>query len=111
MTAPAPARIPADASDDLVLRLYQETARQVPAEQRVTCPIQFHFGGQDPYIPRSDVALVESAVAAHPGAEIHVQEEAGHAFHNNVAPMFHHPEAAARAWTLTLDFLRRSLPG
>lgn len=97
---------------DFVVSFYGST---VPAQigdlARITCPIQFHFGGQDPYIPRSDVALVESAVAAHPGAEIHVQEEAGHAFHNNVAPMFHHPEAAARAWTLTLDFLRRSLPG
>ncbi|SFW71546.1 dienelactone hydrolase family protein [Amycolatopsis australiensis] len=77
---------------------------------KVTCPIQFHFGGQDPYIPRSDVAVVEAAVAAHPGAEIHVQEEAGHAFHNNVAPMFHHPQAAARAWGLTREFLRRTLP-
>jgi carboxymethylenebutenolidase len=54
--------------------------------------------------------VIEEAVAAHPGAEIHVQEEAGHAFHNNVAPMFHHPEAAARAWALTTEFLRRTLP-
>lgn len=36
-------RIPADASDDLVLRIYQETARQVPAEQRVTCPIHLDW--------------------------------------------------------------------
>jgi carboxymethylenebutenolidase len=76
----------------------------------ITCPIQFHFGGQDPFIPRSDVASVEAAVASQPGAEIHVQEEAGHAFHNHVAPMFHHPEAAARAWDLTMGFLRRTLP-
>ncbi|OXM62687.1 dienelactone hydrolase family protein [Amycolatopsis vastitatis] len=86
----------------------------VPAQigelAKISCPIQFHFGGQDPYIPRPDVAAVESAVAAHPGAEIHVQEEAGHAFHNHVAPMFHHPQAAARAWELTTDFLRRTLP-
>ncbi|QTD97003.1 hypothetical protein [Streptomyces cyanogenus] len=43
MTATAAPRIPADASDDLVLRLYQETARQVPAEQRVTCPIHLNW--------------------------------------------------------------------
>ncbi|MDT7801291.1 MAG: carboxymethylenebutenolidase [Actinomycetota bacterium] len=83
---------------------------QLAGLPEITCPIQFHFGGQDPYIPRADVALVEAAVASHPGAEIHVQEEAGHAFHNNVAPMFHHPEAAARAWDLTTAFLRRTLP-
>lgn len=43
MTAAALPRMPVDASDDLVLRLYQETARQVPAEQRVTCPIHLNW--------------------------------------------------------------------
>jgi hypothetical protein len=37
------ARIPADASDDLMLRLHQETARQVPVRQRVTCPIHLNW--------------------------------------------------------------------
>jgi len=37
------ARIPADASDDLLRRLYQETAREVPAEQRVTCPLHLNW--------------------------------------------------------------------
>jgi carboxymethylenebutenolidase len=101
----------AEGDPDVAVSFYGSTvAQQIDALSRVECPIQFHFGGQDPYIPRADVAVVESAVAAHPGAEIHVQEEAGHAFHNNVAPMFHHPEAAARAWELTTEFLRRTLP-
>lgn len=96
---------------DVAVSFYGSTvAGRIADLTRVTCPIQFHFGGQDPYIPRTDVAVVETAVAGHPGAEIHVQEEAGHAFHNNVAPMFHHPEAAARAWDLTTEFLRRTLP-
>lgn len=77
---------------------------------KINCPIQFHFGGNDPYIPRDKVALVEQAVAAHPKAEIHVQESAGHAFHNFDAPMFHDPEPAALAWRLTTDFLARHLP-
>jgi carboxymethylenebutenolidase len=77
---------------------------------KITCPIQFHFGGHDPYIPRDAVQRVADAVATHPGAEIHVQEEAGHAFHNHVAPMFHHPEAAASAWRLTVEFLARTMP-
>jgi carboxymethylenebutenolidase len=101
----------AEGGPDTAVSFYGST---VPAQladlTKISCPIQFHFGGQDPYIPRGDVAAVEAAVAAHPGAEIHVQEEAGHAFHNHVAPMFHHPQAAARAWELTTEFLRRTLP-
>ena len=101
----------AEGDPDTAVSFYGSTVAASIAElSRVTCPIQFHFGGQDPYIPRSDVALVAAAVAAHPGAEIHVQEEAGHAFHNHVAPMFHHPGAAARAWDLTTEFLRRTFP-
>jgi carboxymethylenebutenolidase len=76
----------------------------------VTCPVQFHFGGQDPYIPRARIQLVIDAVAANPGAEIHIQEQAGHAFHNHVSPMFHNAEAAAVAWRLTTGFLARTLP-
>ncbi|WP_396135347.1 dienelactone hydrolase family protein [Amycolatopsis sp. A133] len=101
----------AEGDPDVAVSFYGSTvAEQIGNLSRIECPIQFHFGGQDPFIPRSDVAVVESAVASHPGAEIHVQEEAGHAFHNNVAPMFHHPQAAARAWELTMAFLRRNLP-
>ncbi|WP_328618544.1 dienelactone hydrolase family protein [Amycolatopsis sp. NBC_00355] len=96
---------------DVAVSFYGSTVPSELAElPKITCPVQFHFGGQDPFIPRPDVASVEAAVASHPGAEIHVQEEAGHAFHNHVAPMFHHPEAAARAWDLTTEFLRRTLP-
>lgn len=43
MAAPTLPRIPAGASDDLILRLYQETARQTPADQRSTCPIHLNW--------------------------------------------------------------------
>ncbi|HEX6469349.1 MAG TPA: dienelactone hydrolase family protein [Streptosporangiaceae bacterium] len=76
----------------------------------IGCPTQFHFGGSDPYIPRDKVAAVERAVAGRPDMEIHVQEDAGHAFHNRMAPMFSQPEPAARAWRLTEDFLARRFP-
>jgi carboxymethylenebutenolidase len=77
---------------------------------QIASPILFHFGGSDPYIPRAEVARVEAAVRDHSGAEIAVQEEAGHAFHNRMAPMFSQPEPAARAWRLTEEFLTRRLP-
>lgn len=73
-------------------------------------PLQFQFGGSDPYIPRASVAEVEKAVRDRPNVEIHVEEEAGHAFHNRKAPMFHDPEPAARAWRRTEEFLDRRLP-
>jgi carboxymethylenebutenolidase len=74
-------------------------------------PVQFHFGGQDPYIPRDEVAKVEQAVRDRPNAEIHVEEQAGHAFHNRRAPMFYVPDAAGRAWARIEDFLSRHLRG
>ncbi len=77
---------------------------------RISAPIQFHFGGADPYIPRDQVALVEEAARGRENAEIHVEEDAGHAFHNFKAPMFHQPEPAARAWRRAEDFLARHLP-
>lgn len=83
---------------------------QVDVLAGISAPIQFHFGGSDSYIPRDQVARVEEAARGRENAEIHVEEDAGHAFHNFKAPMFHQPEAAARAWRRTEDFLARHLP-
>ncbi|MFG1998168.1 dienelactone hydrolase family protein [Spirillospora sp. NPDC048911] len=85
-------------------------ADQLAVLDRIECPIQFHFGGSDPYIPRETVAAVEKAVEGRPNVEFHVQEDAGHAFLNHRAPMFHVPEPARRAWGLAEDFLARHLP-
>jgi carboxymethylenebutenolidase len=76
----------------------------------ISCPALFHFGGEDPYIPRSDADRVAEVVASRPDWEIAIQEDGGHAFDNHEAPMFHRPAAAARAWELTRDFLARRLP-
>ncbi len=77
---------------------------------RIRCPLLFHFGGSDQYIPRERVKAVEEAVAGRPNVVIYVEEEAGHAFHNRVAPMFYQPEPASRAWQRTEEFLHRHLP-
>jgi carboxymethylenebutenolidase len=101
------ARVDADA----VVSFYgSEVPGHTDLLEQITSPILFHFGGSDPYIPRPDVARVEAAVRDHAGADIHVEEEAGHAFHNRKAPMFYQPEPAARAWRLTEEFLARHLP-
>jgi carboxymethylenebutenolidase len=78
--------------------------------EHITAPLQFHFGGSDSYIPRDQVRRVEEAVAGRPNVEMWVEEEAGHAFHNRMAPMFYQREPAERAWQRTVDFLRRTLP-
>jgi carboxymethylenebutenolidase len=78
--------------------------------EQITVPLQLHFGGADPYIPRDQVAAVETAAAGRDNVEIRVEEGAGHAFHNRKAPMFHVPEPAARAWQRTEEFLARHLP-
>jgi carboxymethylenebutenolidase len=80
------------------------------ALDRIVSPVLFHFGGSDPYIPRDQVARVEEAAAGRQNVEVAVEEDAGHAFHNRKAPMFHVPEPAARAWRRTEQFLQRHLP-
>lgn len=98
-------------SPDSVISFYGSgVPDSLEALEQITCPIMFVFGGSDQYIPRDKVAQVERAVAAHPDAEIVIEEAAGHAFHNRMAPMFYQPQPAARAWHDTEDFLSRHLP-
>jgi carboxymethylenebutenolidase len=85
-------------------------ADSLDAAAAISCPALFHFGGEDPYIPRSDAEKVAAVVATRPDWEIAIQDDGGHAFDNHEAPMFHRPAAAARAWELTRDFLARRLP-
>lgn len=77
---------------------------------RISCPVQFHFGAQDSYIPLEHAERVAAAAAQRPDWECHIQPDAGHAFDNHDSEMFHQPQAAARAWVLTQQFLARKLP-
>ncbi|MCP2245127.1 dienelactone hydrolase family protein [Lentzea aerocolonigenes] len=79
---------------------------QVGTLDQVSCPILFHFGTEDSFI--TGYQKVVDAVAAHEGAEIHL-EPAGHAFLNHLGPWYDE-EAAGRAWDLTAAFLARTLP-
>jgi carboxymethylenebutenolidase len=77
--------------------------------ERVECPVLFHYGAQDPYIPLEQAERVAAAAAERPSWESHIPPDAGHAFDNHDAPMFYRPEAADRAWALTSKFLEREL--
>ena len=71
---------------------------------KITCPIIFHFGERDAYIPIEQVDQIRVAFADRDDAPVHVHD-AGHAFDNHEAPMFFEPEAAKAAWAITSDFL------
>ena len=75
----------------------------------VTCPTLFHFGNADPYIPNEGVDALNEAIEGHPGFTINV-ENAGHAFDNHEAAMFHDEAAARSAWAKTMAFLGTHLP-
>jgi carboxymethylenebutenolidase len=100
----------AAADPDVIVCYYGSgIADSLDAADAISCPALFHFGGEDPYIPRSDAERVAAVVETRPDWEIAIQEDGGHAFDNHEAPMFHRPAAAARAWELTRDFLARHL--
>jgi carboxymethylenebutenolidase len=77
---------------------------------QVSCPVIFHFGDNDPYLPNEQVDAIQAGLGERPDVEIHVQAGAGHAFDNHEAAMFWNEEAATAAWERTVEFLRRHLP-
>lgn len=78
--------------------------------ERITCPVIFHFGAEDQYIPVEQARRVAAAAAQRPEWECHIQPDGGHAFDNHESDMFYRPDAAERAWQLTAEFLARELP-
>ncbi|MER1966285.1 dienelactone hydrolase family protein [Castellaniella sp. GW247-6E4] len=62
------------------------------------CPVQMHFGEDDPSIPMRDV---EAIGRAHPEVDLYTYRHAGHAFGRAGTPA-HHAASAALAWDRTL---------
>jgi carboxymethylenebutenolidase len=77
--------------------------------EQVRCPVLFHFGNDDPWIPAASVEAVNDAVGTHRNLTLNV-EHAGHAFDNHCAPQFFSEAAARAAWSKTLAFLETNLP-
>jgi carboxymethylenebutenolidase len=69
----------------------------------VPCPVLFHYGDEDPFIPEPQIAEVEQAIAGRPGMRLE-RYAAGHAFSNWDAPSMYQQEAADLAWQRTLEF-------
>ncbi len=75
---------------------------------RVECPVLFHYGARDPYIPAEQIDEVEHALAGRPDVVLH-RYDAGHAFSNWDAPSMYDEAAARVAWERTLTFLDERL--
>ncbi|MGH9035075.1 MAG: dienelactone hydrolase family protein [Acidimicrobiia bacterium] len=70
----------------------------------VTCPLLFHYGARDPFIPEDQIDLVAAAAQGRANVTLH-RYDAGHAFSNWDAPSMYEKAAADLAWERTLDFL------
>jgi carboxymethylenebutenolidase len=99
------------ANPDVVVSYYGAgIADRLEDAPKLRCPVIFHFGGADPYLPADQAQRIEAAFAGHANAEFHSQPGAGHAFDNFRAPIFYHQAAADAAWPQTEAFLRRAYP-
>ncbi len=48
--------------------------------EKITCPVSFHFGDEDPVVPMDEVAAIKTAYAGHRNAEIVIHPGATHNF-------------------------------
>lgn len=76
--------------------------------ENIECPIMFHYGDKDPFIPQEQVAAVESALGGRPNVTVH-HYDAGHAFSNWDAPSMYDEKASNEAWGRTIAFLTEHL--
>ncbi|MHB8244546.1 MAG: dienelactone hydrolase family protein [Acidimicrobiales bacterium] len=84
-------------------------AGMLDTSDQISCPVLFHFGGNDPYIPVDQIELIRDAFAGRDDVTVRIEPEAGHAFENLMAPQFANPPAAARSWAATVDWLAEHL--
>ena len=74
----------------------------------IEVPYLGHFAEFDDLIPLADVAELRAALTERGVPhEVHVYQGARHGFVDAGRPSEHHPQAAALAWSRTLDFLQR----
>jgi carboxymethylenebutenolidase len=76
----------------------------------ITAPILGNFGADDKGITPADVhAFEKSMKTAGKFVDFKIYEGAGHAFENPANTQGYRPEAAADAWTRTINFLNKGL--
>jgi carboxymethylenebutenolidase len=81
-----------------------------PRFERLSGPVQTHFGEHDEYIPLADArALVERIGAAGVHVESHFYSGSGHAFFNDARPEVYNAADAKIAWERAVTFLHSQL--
>ncbi|MEZ5215167.1 MAG: dienelactone hydrolase family protein [Ilumatobacteraceae bacterium] len=74
----------------------------------LTCPILFHYGDNDPFLPNTEVDAVRTATATMDHVTVRQYWMGGHAFDNAFSP-FHMPYQAGEAWGHTAAFFATHL--
>jgi carboxymethylenebutenolidase len=75
----------------------------------MSCPLLFHFGGEDGNPSPNDMATLDAEMTKHgKDHEFHAYPGAGHAFMDFTSAR-HHEEGSRVSWPRTLDFLARHL--
>ena len=82
---------------------------RLDAAADIECPVLFHFGAADEYLPSDTPDLMRAAASGNQAVEINVHPGANHAFDNDDSP-FHHAEARRAAEEQTREFLHRVFP-
>jgi carboxymethylenebutenolidase len=78
--------------------------------QRITAPVLGNFGTEDHGITPADVHAFEQTMTSQgKRVDLKIYEGAGHAFENPNNRDGYRPEAAADAWTRSLNFLNKAL--
>ena len=82
-----------------------------PLEQagQVRCPLLLMYGRNDPFIMPGLPALISAVQEAGLTYELHVYEQAGHAFLNDTRPEMYHAPSAQDAWGQLTRFFARHL--
>lgn len=77
---------------------------------RVRCPVQGHYGSEDPSVTSRVPELDAAMKAAAKDFSYFIYEGAPHAFHNDTRPSYT-PAAAQVSWGRALEFLGRHVKG
>lgn len=101
----------AEYEPDVVVSYYGSgVAAAIERSSDIACPMLMHFGGEDPFLPMSDIETIVAATRGMENVDIIVQSEAGHAFDNHASPLYYDQTAAEAAWEATAAFLTLNLP-
>ncbi|MDN5571780.1 MAG: dienelactone hydrolase family protein [Propionibacteriaceae bacterium] len=94
---------------DALVSYYGSALPNLVDGEPVAVPSLHHFGDADAFLPRDQVAHIESVVTGF-GAQFERWPGANHAFDNADLTDFHDPDASAAAWEVTTAWLAENYP-